>query len=359
MTAGRADDELTHTPDRTPVLRLRSPGEICQAVPYLVGFDPAASLVVVSLRGLRRRVGLVARVDLPSAGDPMVGVLAEQLADQLVRDRATGAALVAYAEPTDADPQPLVRAVLAGCETRGIEVVEALQVRGGRWTSFTCSERCCPASGTPLLDRLREPGAVVAAMTAEGRHVIASRDELERSVLPVVGLLAHAMHLRLHAAIDEFVDVMGGHAREPAHAYADQTVRLAAATAVRVAAGEPLGADVAARILAGLLDREVRNRCLPGSVASGDGERLGRAADPLALWLALVRRAVEPGTAAPVATLLAACAYLDHGDGALANVALARALDDEPGYVLALSLRTLLDHAVAPSAVREWLAEAG
>ncbi len=70
-----------------------------------------------------------------------------------------------------------------------------------------------------------------------------------------------------------------------------------------------------------------------------------------------MRRALLPRTAAPVATLLAACAYLDHGDGALANVALDRALTDQPTYVMAQYLRALLDGGIAPSTVRRLVAE--
>jgi hypothetical protein len=126
----------------------------------------------------------------------------------------------------------------------------------------------------------------------------------------------------------------------------------------RVARGDPHPVDDYPRKLAGLLDREVRDRCLGGGMSV-----LGRFADQpvsgaaLELWRELVRRAVLPGTAAPVATLLAACAYLDHGHGALANVALDRALADEPTYVMARYLRAIVDGGLPPSTIRQWLDE--
>ena len=50
-----------------PVLRMRDPGELCAALPYLIGFHPRDSLVVVAFGGPSgRRVGLTQRVDLPS-----------------------------------------------------------------------------------------------------------------------------------------------------------------------------------------------------------------------------------------------------------------------------------------------------
>src|SRR4051812_6238144 len=50
-----------------PVVRLTSPGEIAAAVPHLCGFLPSESLVAVSLRGERHRIGLCMRLDLPPA----------------------------------------------------------------------------------------------------------------------------------------------------------------------------------------------------------------------------------------------------------------------------------------------------
>jgi len=41
----------------------------------------------------------------------------------------------------------------------------------------------------------------------------------------------------------------------------------------------------------------------------------------------------------------------------MANVALDRALDSDPGYSLARLVRTALDHALPPGTVREMLAD--
>jgi hypothetical protein len=54
--------------------------------------------------------------------------------------------------------------------------------------------------------------------------------------------------------------------------------------------------------------------------------------------------------AAP-ATLLAVTTWV-RGDGAMANVALDRALGSEPGYSLARLLRTALDACLPPAEVR-------
>ena len=55
-----------------PILRLTRPGDIAAAVPALCGFAPQDSVVVLSLRGSRRRLGVTVRVDLPPPALPFL-----------------------------------------------------------------------------------------------------------------------------------------------------------------------------------------------------------------------------------------------------------------------------------------------
>ena len=57
---------------------------------------------------------------------------------------------------------------------------------------------------------------------------------------------------------------------------------------------------------------------------------------------------------APLATALAGCAWLD-GNGALATVALERALEADPSYSLARLLDRAISHSVPPSVWTESL----
>jgi hypothetical protein len=70
----------------------------------------------------------------------------------------------------------------------------------------------------------------------------------------------------------------------------------------------------------------------------------------LRLWLDVVRRA-QPGHVAAPAALLAFVAW-QSGDGALANVALDRALADDPAYSMALLLRQVISAGAPPSLAR-------
>jgi hypothetical protein len=65
------------------------------------------------------------------------------------------------------------------------------------------------------------------------------------------------------------------------------------------------------------------------------------------LWAGLVRRA-QPGYVAGPASLLAFTAW-QCGDGAVASIALDRALADVPGYSMALLVREALDTGLPPA----------
>jgi hypothetical protein len=118
----------------------------------------------------------------------------------------------------------------------------------------------------------------------------------------------------------------------------------AAAARCRPGASRPALTDrEVARVVWGLRDRDVRDRAL----------ELAMGADASAaevLWTDCTRRAPAPLDAAP-ATLLAVSAWL-RGDGAMANVALERALAGEPGYALARLLAQALAQCVSPSELR-------
>jgi hypothetical protein len=93
----------------------------------------------------------------------------------------------------------------------------------------------------------------------------------------------------------------------------------------------------------GLRDVRVRDRAL--------GFALGaRAAAAEALWTECTRRLPAPLDAAP-ATLLAVSAWL-RGDGAMARIALDRALDSQPDYALADLLSRGLDAGLGPRDLR-------
>jgi len=191
-----------------PVARLTSPGEIVAVVPVLCGFPPQESLVVVSLRGPRKRVGLTMRFDLEHLG---VDGLADEVAARLEHDVATQALLLVWTQSADTTAGLVhaaeVAELTATVEGRGVVVQEALLVRAGRWWSYGCGGDCCPAHGTPVPSApSRAVQAVEAAAVLDGRAVLPSREHLRASVAAPVLLAAAAAGQHLDRAVQGYLE---------------------------------------------------------------------------------------------------------------------------------------------------------
>jgi hypothetical protein len=175
--------------------------------------------------------------------------------------------------------------------------------------------------------------------------VAANREELEQRITGPGGAARAAMVVTCTQVGEE-------HAQRLLHlgwdAVAEESWVLLLEAAGRCRPAGPnvrdrLGDREVARIVWGLRDRAVRDRAL--ELALGPD-----AASVEVLWTECTRRAPAPLDAAP-ATLLAVSAWL-RGDGAMANVALARALAGDPGYTFAGLLAEALAGCVPPRELR-------
>jgi Domain of unknown function (DUF4192) len=265
------------------------------------------------LRGERRRIGLSLRLDL--LGVESDADVADQVAARLAHDNASAVVLVIYTDEAGARPrEPLVRALIDAVERRGMTVMEALLVRAGTWSSYTCAHPdCCPPEGTPV----PPPVDLLAAAAAyDGRVVLRDRDELVASVAAPALLAARVAEQRLDAALVRWLAEIEEQGRAAARKTAVARLREAMTDEVATWALE-------------------------------DSETM------LTFLLGLARQSVAPYDV-PVCTLLALVAWV-RGDGALANVALDRALAGDPAYNMAKLFRAGLDGQLPPTAVRQWL----
>src|SRR5688500_5602070 len=139
------------TADAEPVIRLTSLREWLQAIPYLFGFAPRESLVLLGLRGPRKRVMFQLRVDLPR--DVVdAELVSDHVVDVLLRQDGVDHVLVVLYGDEPGPPTELDRALWEVLEDRmddegaPVDVVAAMVVRGDRWWSLDCVDpRCCPA----------------------------------------------------------------------------------------------------------------------------------------------------------------------------------------------------------------------
>jgi hypothetical protein len=334
---------------RPVVVKFGSPVEIVGAMPSLLGFHPTDSIVVMCLRGPRRRTGLTMRMDL---ADPRHDkAFAAETARRVVMDKATAAIVVCYTEAPD-DQGRLPRAGLVDelggqLLRRGIEVAEALLVRAGRWFSYSCTRPCCPREGTPIP---AEADGVVAQLEAErvlsGRAILASREELEASVRGPVALRRIALK-QVYDRVGETVvaEILG----EGSGAFRRRTVEVAREAFDRYVDGNrDLGDEEAARIVLGLRDKVARDELTAWSLD-------GRTDDLIAFLTELAQRALDED-AAPICTVLASVVYQD-GAGPLATIALERARRCDPNYEMARLLEAMLLGQLPPVRLRAVVAD--
>ncbi|MCZ3388615.1 MAG: DUF4192 domain-containing protein [Actinomycetia bacterium] len=301
-----------------PTLRASGPSEILQVIPYLLGFHPEHSVVIVAMRGMA--VVVSARYDLHAPPE-----YAEPLCHSAAAAGATGVLVALYDDTITGHPlahrayRDELREVFDKYE---LNEVDALAVGGGRWWSYRCEDdSCCPADGTELVTA----GAVAASAVAEGLVALPGRADLEAELEPDAGRMADVLValLALGGEEGERPDVV---LRAEDWAAVRHFVRDA-----RRGVGVP-PPEQAARVLSALMDIAVRDATV-GFLTSRP-ER-----DVEVAWRDLVR-AAPPLWRAPVATIYALWCQAG-GSGARANIAIEAALAANPYY----SMAQLLDEA--------------
>jgi hypothetical protein len=359
--------------------------ELLALVPHRLGFRPRESVVAVSLRAPRGRVGLVVRVDLASLADPEEGPgLARRLVAYLGRDDAARCVLVVY---TDVDPRDAsgeahrAAAHFRDAAELALDDVPVWVVSSTGYLSLGCEDECCPPGGRPLIDL--DSTQVGAELVLAGSAVAASRADIAR--IRPAGSERRRTVARARRRWEKHREeaLLGG----PADIASWRLSSVAAWREVvaRSAAEDGPGTRVPwGRVEAGLDDRLVRDAILvtlvpgtgdlaersvsvappPADVDRALGAAMAQIIDPAcavpppqpdtSVHEAALEGVVAHGRAgeqAPALTLLALLSWW-RGDGARARVLLDGALDAAPDYRLTRLLDEALGAAVPPGWVR-------
>ena len=324
------------TSSNRPPLRISTPAGLLAVIPYVLGFTPTDSLVVIGVGRPADRIQVALRYDLPDPPDAKIAAeIAAHATGVLARQHVTDAVVAGYG------PGPLVTpvadAIRQAAAPAGVMLRHVLRVHDGRYWSYLCREpSCCPADGVPF-DAATHPAAKLLA--GIGLPVLSGRDALAATITPVTGPEAAAMANATRQA--ERVGARLIARTGPA------TLDVPGLAAVRSAIevyreGGAITPAVGHAWLALVLTRlRIRDDAWARMDPAHHGEHRR-------LWTDLTRRA-QPGYVAAPACLLAVTAW-QGGDGALANIALDRALADVPGYSMALLLRDALVGGLPPSA---------
>jgi Domain of unknown function (DUF4192) len=323
-------------------IRISSPAAVLAVVPVLLGFQPGNSVVVIGTDRPQAEVRLTLRYDLP---DPaLAGAVARHAMSVLSAQRIPAALAVGYGP--ERLVSPVAEALRDLAPGAGITMTELLRVEGQRFWSYVCANpSCCPPEGTPF-DVTDHPAA--RAMAAEGARVLASREELAASVRPVTGDAADRMRKATQQAEEHVavsVERVARSGRKAAVRRLIAAIGLPAVTEAisRYRGGGRLELEEAAWLTVMLRDLRVRDDAWARM-------RPEHREAHLRLWTDLTRLA-RPGYVRAPASLLAFVAW-QTGNGALANVALDRALGDDPYYSMAVLLRQVIDSGAPPSLAR-------
>ena len=313
--------------------RLADPGDVVVMIPYLLGFDPLDSLVLVALEGSRRRVGPCCRVDLVD-GDNSADVR-QQVAFLLALVARHGFGpllLVAYTDDARR-ADAVLRPLLAGLAESDVEVLDAVRADGRRWWSLTCTSwSCCGPAGTPY-----DPTSarVAAEAVVAGLSRASDRDALRALFEPVpacVSLLATALPSARRRVGRVGVDVP---------ALVGRLLPLFGAPGCDDVTGLSMpDLDAAATLLLAVQSLRARDQAWALM-------RHGDAGGHFALWRALMQAAPD-SLMAPAGSLTAFAAWLS-GRGVLATHAAERVRRISPDYRVAALVLKLCEGGVNPS----------
>ncbi|MFW5471625.1 DUF4192 domain-containing protein [Knoellia sp. CPCC 206435] len=324
---------------------MSSAADLVAVLPHLLGYHPHDALVMVCLR--EGRVCLTAHQPLPADEQthPALGALLAGMA----KADPEAVVIVGYD-----DARPVEEALLhaaRACTEVGVRVHDRILVTHDGWRSLDSGESSGGPSTTPT---------VVAELVAAGVAPLASRDALATIVEPSTDAEAVARHIARYTARSDDENLL-------------ELYCTAWAVVLDTRDEAPLMTHkVAARAVMAVHDVTVRDlivvRLTPGSLAPDDvpgttgavlrslptpawetdtGWDLVRSHSRLQDRLVRLCAMTPDSHAAPPLSVLATWAWW-RGDGALARVAIDRALRSRPDYRLALLLERMLDLAIPP-----------
>jgi hypothetical protein len=349
--------QASHVP-----VRAGSPAALLEIIPHLLGFVPESSLVLIGTEARHSRVKVTLRYDLPDPPDTDVAAdIAAHAVGVISAQGLTTTVAVGYGPELLVDP--VAGALRDAMRKAGIGMGEFLRAEAGRYWSYVCGdEACCLAAGVPY-DASPDSASAASTETAAagmeivaagtiaptGSQVLPDRAAVAARVAPLGGIAAESMRQATRRAERHVTRLLSkirksGRLGAIRHLIAAEGLAAVGAMITTYRAGGTFSTDYQiAWMTVALRDLRVRDDAWARmDPAHRDAHRR--------LWTDVTQRA-QPGYVAAPAALLAFVAW-QVGDGALANVALDRALADDARYSMALLLRQVITAGAPPSMAR-------
>jgi hypothetical protein len=321
---------MTMSDTEIPKFKISAPEELIELVPYLIGFHPTESLVLIGFNATNQ-VQVCMRVDLPSS--EVTEAELEQLLQALQRSRVDEVILILFTNTPEHRPlRPIADTFTAAAEQYRIGVLDQLVATDGRWWSMLCADiRCCPAGGRPRsMTSVAATAATYAGMVAQP-----SREDLAQVFLGepkperYERALASAENRYTQAVLDDRINRFRRSdtalCKAEARRHADDPAR-------RLTTPQLAGIAVA------LCDITLRDELW---MAIDDGSL-----DADRLLIELFTRLPQDYLAPPL--FLYGWSAWRRGNGTLAGMAVERALNAEPSYSAATLLLAAVTHGLGP-----------
>lgn len=333
----------------TPELTLAGPDSIVASIPFILGFTPRDSLIVMWLRD--GCVRLTMRLDLPP-----VGAAPDEWADAVMMHRgesdevilcvATKSSDAAHDDAGDLPSRELITILLERLAHTDCHVRDALLAEEDRWWSYLCDQpECCSPDGTPVDPEIVDDVAARFTLAGVGRLpdresvlAISAADPLRQlSVHACLGEVRRQRAVRLAGAEQPNLEF---------EKWRDDSIDLVRDSLLGSA---PTTSEQEAEILWALCDVRVRDTVL-WEIARDNSHDAHRSYEIAAALL----RAAPPGLIAPIGAVAALLAWLI-GDGVRAVAALDRVHADDPNYALAELLNRSISAGLSPAGWREMM----
>jgi hypothetical protein len=316
---------------------LTSANDLITAIPFLIGFHPTDSIVLISVKD--GAIGLAMRIDLPQR---LESEQIDLLAHHFLRDEAEVALLVAYMPEHRDDGDSILISLGAGLIRNGVDIQESIVVHSGRYRSIICRDtNCCPPSGKTM------PEIKGSELAAE--HVVAGIPMPFENISQLIETLSadpDSLKLSWVSEVSTFTFDENDPDAIALRRDGVETMDLLLDD-FRMGYGAN-NRTLVARMIGRMMDLQVRDYAM--GVHDEDTYDLY-----FMMWRELLRLA-PIGHVAPIACIVAAMAY-EGGDGALAQKALDRALEDDERYPLAALLRRVFNAGWPPESFASMRAE--
>jgi hypothetical protein len=234
-------------------IQIDGPANLLATVPYLLGFNPEKSLVIVAVKGQHDQVVVSMTLDLPDKMEDLDATFMNNLKETLKRSGADGLVAIFY---VDSNPQGLqsISELLMTEISSEFHVRDILWVCDHKWASYLCSdESCCPKEGRAL--EIEKPSIAQTELVLAGRSVATKKSDLTN-------------FLEITTVNQDLIPLISQFARQKAKSEHNQTIEKWESTQFKFLtapkAFKELDLKLYARLLFGLTDIPV-TRCSFGT----------------------------------------------------------------------------------------------